>query len=157
MEQIIHVICLEVLCHFILLGHVDHGTILNVPLLGIIPILLAIQLTHQTLVNSEWMSEDEYQTGFDQLMSRAALPENKGLHCNATINNLIYSLNERTNPAYRKKMLLKTMEGGRWSDPNAPGYWDLQSDMPVLDFVKEILTAKEIAKLVPEPATRRKM
>ena len=83
-------------------------------------------------------------------MSRAALPENKGLPCNATINNLIYSLNERTNPAYRKKMLLKTMEGGRWSDPNAPGYWDLQSDMPVLDFVKEILTAKEIAKLVAE-------
>ena len=101
-------------------------------------------------VNSDWMSEDEYQTGFDQLMSRAALPENKGLPCNATINNLIYSLNERTNPAYRKKMLLKTMEGGRWSDPNAPGYWDLQSDMPVLDFVKEILTAKEIAKLVAE-------
>ena len=42
------------------------------------------------------------------------------------------------------------MEGGRWSDPSAPGYWDLQPDQPVLDFVKEILTAQEIAQLVKQ-------
>lgn len=101
-------------------------------------------------INSEWMSEDEYQTGFDELLSRAALPENKGLPCNATISNLLYSLYDRADPAYRKKMLLKTMEGGRWSDPSAPGYWDLQPDQPVLDFVKEILTAQEIAQLVKQ-------
>lgn len=106
--------------------------------------------SRMAIVNSGWMTAKEHKQAFEDLIARAELTENQGFACASTFSALVESLDDQTDSAYRKQMLLKTMEGGKWVDPSAPGYWDITPEHQGLGFIKSQFSAKELAKLVKQ-------
>lgn len=110
----------------------------------------SLRLASSAISSSDWMDDKAYEDGFGSILERSSDPTLTLYQRSQAFNGLVWSVMGRPKPEQKKAYLLRTMEGGRWIDPEAPGYFGASPDLGIKLVLKEVFSAKELASLVAE-------